>query len=103
MTNLPYIDECRYIILKIIEQSVRDFLMLETSAAPIEQHHYSTARDFLFDDNYAIDYGGSTKTLSDLLDILDIDINWFRLRIMRLKNKRIKEFKIKRMLKDEYI
>jgi len=102
MSSLPHIDECRYLILKIVEQSVRDFLSLSKSAAPIEQHYHETAQDFIFDPTYSIDYGGSIKTLSDLLDILDLDIEWFRVRVMRLKDRRIREFEIKRMLRDEY-
>jgi len=94
--QLPHIDECRHLILKIVEQAVRDFLSLSSSSAPIERKYYETACDFLFDDNYRIDYGGVDKSLRDLLDILDYDVEWFRERIVKLKDKRIQESKKKR-------
>jgi len=77
-------------------------LSLSRSAAPIEQHYYATARDFIFDPEYTLNYGGIDKTLTDLLDILDLDIEWFQIRVMRLKDRKIREFEFKRMLKNEY-
>ena len=52
--GLPELDECRYLILKIIEQAVRDYISLEDSSAPIDQYFYNTAYRFLFDDRYKI-------------------------------------------------
>ena len=89
-SNLPQIDECRYLILKIIDQAVRDYLSLENSSAPIDQFYYDSACQFLFDDTYAIDYGGVDKTLKDLLDILDINSQWFRERVVKLKDKKMR-------------
>lgn len=100
--SLPHIDECRYLILKVVEQSVRDYLALEDSRAPIEKYYFEIARDFIFNDDYVIHWGKSTKSCTDLLDILDIDIDWFRDRVRRVKEKKMKEFEIKRMLKHEY-
>lgn len=99
--NYPHIDECRYLILKIIEQAVRDYLSLSQSSAPIEQHYYETACHFLFDDDYLIDYGGVEKSLHDLLDIVDIEIEWFRERVVKLKDKRIQESLEKRLIQNE--
>ena len=89
--TLPHVDECRYLILKIIEQAVRDYLSLENNSAPIDRFYYETACRFLFDDSYYIDYGGVDKNLQDLLNILDIDISWFRERVVKLKDHKIKE------------
>jgi len=96
--SLPELDECRYLILKIVEQSVRDYLSLEFSDAPIEQYYYDTAIDFIFDDDYVIDYGSEDKSLNDLLDILDLNIRWFREKISILKENKVREFDIKIML-----
>jgi hypothetical protein len=95
-SSLPYIDECRILILKMIEQAIRDYLSLRGSSAPIEQVYYHTACEFLFNDDYYIDYGGVDRNLEDLLDILDINITWFRERINKLKNKRIQDQREKR-------
>ena len=97
---LPHIDECRYVILKMIEQAVRDFLGLKQSVAPIEQEYYHTASEFLFGDNYYVDWGGVDRSLEDFLDILGLDLLWFRSRIVRLKNKKIKLFRMRLLAKD---
>jgi hypothetical protein len=89
--ELPHIDECRHLILKIIEQAIRDYLALENSSIPTDQYYYEIACQFIFDDEYLIDYGGTDKSFRELLDILKIDIDWLRERIIRLKNSRIKE------------
>jgi hypothetical protein len=84
----PRIDECKLLILKIIEQAVRDYLSLEDSVAPIEKYYYQTAFYFLFEKEYQIDYGGVDKSLADLLDILDIDPAWFVYKVRILKRHR---------------
>ncbi len=80
-------DEVRFLLLKIVEQAVRDYMTLEKAASLYEQESYQTAGQFLFEDNYIIDYGGVERSLRDILDILDLDIDWFRQRIVRLKRK----------------
>ena len=87
----PEIDECKYLILKIIEQAIRDFISLSKSSAPVEHGYYETACEFLFNDDYRIDYGDEEKSLRELLDILDIDLVWFRERIVKLKDKQCSE------------
>lgn len=89
--SLPHIDECRHLILKIIEQAVRDFLSLGQSNAPIEQQYYETACQMIFDDDYMVDYGGEEKSLQDLLDIVDLEVDWLREQVVRQKDKRIQQ------------
>lgn len=100
LKSLPEIDECRYILLRLVEQSVRDYLSLEGAAAPVERWYFATAECFLFEDEYRIDWGGVDKSLSDILDILDIDIDWFRDKVKKLKRKKVKETEIARLLDD---
>jgi hypothetical protein len=99
--SLPYIDECRALIAAIIERAMGDFWTLQHSTAPIEQYYYQTACEFLFSDDYTIDYGGEEKTLRDLLDIFDIDIQAFREGVVRGKDRRIKGARLKRIVYDE--
>ena len=99
---VPQIDECRYLILKIVEQAVRDYLTLENSKAPIDRVYFETAQGFLFDDDYRIQWGDMIVSFNDMLDFLDLDIDWFRGEAKILKARKEKEFEMKRMLKDEY-
>jgi hypothetical protein len=96
--SLPHIDECRYLILKLTEQAIRDFLSLEHSNAPIEQVYFQTARFFLFHDEYTIDWGPEERTLEDLLDVIGLDIDWIRMRVLQLKQRRVREFEMRRLL-----
>ena len=101
---IPTPDECKYLILKVIEQAVRDYLSLEKTNTPIEKLYYDTACEFLFDDEYIVEFGGANKTLRDFLEILDIELQWFRERVMRLKSARHKNISIQYLIdenKDE--
>lgn len=86
----PHDDECRYLLIKMVEQAVRDFINLEFSKVPIEKTYYETAVGFLFDDNYRIDYGGQELSFSDVLDCLDMEVIWFRERVVKLKERKRK-------------
>lgn len=97
---LPKIDECKILILKIIEQAIRDYLSLTNATAPIEKYYYETATNLIFNDEYTIDYGGTDKTLEDLLDIVNLDIDWLRYKIIRMKEKRIKEINLKELISE---
>lgn len=92
---LPEEDECKYLLLKIVEQAVRDYLSLENSVAPIEKFHYNTASDFIFNDLYSIDYGEKEFSLEKILSILEIEVIWLRDRVIKLKSLRIKNIAIK--------
>ena len=74
----PNYEECKIVILKIIEQASRDYLTLYNAKSPTLQYLWETARQFIFDDNYLIDWGNKTITPSNLLDIVDINIQWLR-------------------------
>jgi hypothetical protein len=84
----PQEDECRYLLLKMIEQAIRDYVNLGHSLIPVEKQHHETAKGFLFDDSYLIEYGEFEVGLSDILDVLGIEIEWFRERISNLRSSR---------------
>ena len=79
---IPDPEECRFLILKIVEQSVRDYLSLFGSDLSNDKHHWETAAGFIFDPEYMIIWGDTDISLEDLLDIVDINISYFRKRII---------------------
>lgn len=99
---LPELDECKILILKIIEQSIRDYMSLQYSTAPIEQFYYQTAEAFIFDDEYTINYGTQEKTIRDLCDIVSVDIIWLRDKVRRFKEIRAREFSISGTIYGKY-
>lgn len=86
----PKQDECRLLMIKIVEQAVRDFTNLEDSLVPIEQQYYCTASGLIFNDSYRVDYGGQDMSFEDMLNILfddsDGEVKWARKKILRLRD-----------------
>jgi hypothetical protein len=74
----PDPEECRMIILKIIEQASRDYLSLYKGKTSALQQTWETARDFIFKENYLMNWGGRIMTPAQLMELVDIDIDWLR-------------------------
>tara|TARA_Y100000310_G_C20637076_1_gene791759 strand:+ start:541 stop:900 length:360 start_codon:yes stop_codon:yes gene_type:complete len=89
---LPNQEECKIIILKIVEQASRDYLALHNAGSPALKYAWETAKDFIFTENYLIDWGGQDVTPRYLLDLVDINIEWLRRkmkeRFIKLKKER---------------
>lgn len=71
-------DEARFVILKVLEQSVRDYCTLYNAESQREKDDWESAKGFLFDDDYTVDWGEWEITPEELLDLVDLDINWVR-------------------------
>lgn len=78
----PHIDECKRLIMEVLKQAVRDYYNLPENPTTEEVNIYEAAVDFLFEPEHIVNWGGRTCTTEDLLDILDLDIDWFRERIL---------------------
>ena len=87
---IPDPEECKIIILKIIEQASRDYLSLHKGKTASLQHTWETARDFIFKDKHLINWGGRIITPAELMELVDIDIDWLR-RKMRERFAKIKK------------
>lgn len=84
----PNIQECKILLLKIVEQAVRDYINIDLSTAtPKFIEIQEEAKDFLFDDTYAIQWGDIELTLEKITAILDIDVLWFRKKILTKTKK----------------
>jgi hypothetical protein len=74
----PDEEQCRMLMLKLLEQSVRDYCSLSASQLGNEQLIWQEARAFLFDNEYQFNWGEYELTLESFLDIIDLDIDWVR-------------------------
>ena len=74
----PNEEECKFILFKVVEQAVRDLVSLENSEEPELIERCREARDFIFDDDYYIAWGDEEFNLQIILDLLGIDLEWFR-------------------------
>ena len=79
----PDIEQCRYLILKVLEQADRDYTSLSSSQVPNERLQYRIAEAFLFEDEYYLWWGDKELKTEELLDIVDLDISWVREQTIR--------------------
>jgi len=75
-------DEAKRVLLRVIEQAVRDFINYQNPTTIWEQEYFTTAKGFLFDDDYRVSWGDWECSLQDLLDIFDIEASWLRKNIL---------------------
>ena len=99
--SIPEIDECRFLVKKVIEQAVRDFAALENAESSGDQLDYQTACGFLFDDDYRISWGGEEMSLQDLLDWVDLDAEWVRKKALLAKERRKEKVAKRQEIKDK--
>lgn len=74
----PEPEQCRFLMLKVLEQAVRDYCALVDSELPNERLLWKMARDFIYDDEYLIQWGEWELNITEFLNILDIDVDWAR-------------------------
>ena len=74
----PEPEQCRFLMLKVLEQAVRDYCSFADSIVPSEQTAWGLARDFLFDDAYRFMWGDLEVSTEEFLDLIDLDIHWVR-------------------------
>ena len=74
----PYPDEGRCLILRTVLQAKKDLINFIDAQTPKQKEDWQTAYDFLFNDEYYVDWYDDPLRLEDLLDILDINIDWMR-------------------------
>lgn len=80
---LPTEDQCRHLMLKMLEHTVNEYLVLADAVLEKDITAWKTARDFLFDDHYRIWWGDWELSFKDYLDILNIDIEYARKKIKK--------------------
>ena len=75
---IPDIEECRVLILKVVEQAIRDYITLADQIPKGKRELWETARDFIFDDDYFIFWGDKELNLEELLQNVDLEIEYLR-------------------------
>lgn len=84
----PNIQECKFIILQMIYQAIKDYEHFRYKTKQEEQLIFQTAQHFLFDDEYNINWGDHEVNLEALCSIIETDVNWLRNKIaIRLDTK----------------
>ena len=82
---LPNIEECKFILLKVVEQAIRDYSHLIKFKDSEELYiKWEEAKDFLFDEDYFIQWGNIELSLELITDILELDLDWIRMKAKKL-------------------
>jgi hypothetical protein len=69
------------LIAKMVKQAFRDYCNLYNSTRLADREIFLEVESFLFDDSYITDWGGKKRNLRDFLDIIGIEIEWFRAKV----------------------
>jgi len=72
------LQECKYLLFKLVEQTVRDYCLLEYSDVPYRVFYWNTAKDFLFEEDYFIAWGDLELNLDQIGDIIGVDSDYIR-------------------------
>lgn len=65
-------------MLKVLEQTVRDYCSLAKTELANERQIWEEARAFLMDKNYRFQWGEYELALESFLDILNLNTDWVR-------------------------
>lgn len=76
--TMPYIDECKILISNMVKQVFRDYCNFYNSRSIVGMEIFCEAQSFIYDPDYFVCWDNKERNLQDFLDILDIDIDWFR-------------------------
>src|SRR3972149_3432879 len=80
---VPDLEECRLLILKVIEQAMRDYCALANSPIQNDILVWQEARDFLFDNDYNLSWGDMELSSEQFMDLVDLDIEYVRAQAKR--------------------
>lgn len=77
-------DEHRVLITAVLFSAIREYLYPSTIQHEYQRKKYrDLARDFLFMDEYRLDWGEWILSPKELLLGIDLDIDWIRVRIVK--------------------
>lgn len=81
--------EARFLVAKILEQAIKDYIAYHKSEDEQEKEAWATAQGFIFDPEYLVSWGDIELSPGNLLDMIDIDIDWVREQTRRKFKKEI--------------
>ena len=77
---LVNVDEAHELIARVFYQAIADYLMTNHTKLTTLTTIYDVrqATDFLFDDNYVVDWGGRNCSPEELLQVIGLDLKYLR-------------------------
>lgn len=81
--HTPNLEECRLVLLKIIEQAKRDLINYADATLSVKREIWEEARQFLFDDDYLIMWGDQEMSLQHIGQILGLEVQWMREKLVK--------------------
>jgi len=71
-------EEARLIVFKILEQAVKDYVDYYDTTDEQLKEDWLTAQGFIFNPDYVMQWGDIEVSPEQLLDMVDVDIQWVR-------------------------
>jgi hypothetical protein len=78
----PHLDECKNLLLHVIKQAVDDYQLFRNKTREDHREIWISASGLLFNDDHYIHWGGQELNLEQICEILSLDINWVRNRVL---------------------
>lgn len=75
-------EETRLLLLKIVEQAVRDYETYKNKKTSEDQAIFNNAKQFLFNPDYLIQWGDFEIGFSDICEYLELDFNWAKVKLL---------------------
>ena len=82
-TSIPFPDECRRLITKVLSQAALDFINFAADFTQVSEEDFLTASGLIFDNEYSIDWGNENLTFEKICIIVNVEPEWFRDRIKK--------------------
>jgi hypothetical protein len=87
------LEDTKLLLFKVVEQAIRDYCTVNALPGTRQYWYWETARDFIFSDDYFIEWGDSQFNLDMVCEIIGVDIDWLRMKSKQrfLEEKRNEE------------
>ena len=72
------LEESKFLLYKVVEQTIQDYVLLPWSNISYKDLLWESARDFIFSEDYYIDWGDFVLNFEIVCQILDLEIDWVR-------------------------
>jgi len=72
------LEQCRAIFLKVIEQAIKDCYVLYGTKRFDGNNTWLTAFDFIFDDEFLVDWGTILISPAEIMSMVGLDIHYMR-------------------------
>jgi hypothetical protein len=87
----PKLDESKALLLHVIKQAVDDYQIFKNKTREDHKEIWESARRFIFDDDYYIDWGDVQLNLEQICELIHLEVEWVRNKISQQLEVKLKD------------